>query len=108
MAALLSALCAPCCACLRRQGFQKLVDLVECSERGEFDMDDTIWLHLPSASGAERKRGWLDLKIGIVRTPVFCIIQNGNFETYSTEVDKSDASSPGSKLVLCDMLHDLI
>ena len=97
MAALLSAICGPCCACLRRQGFQKLIDLVEYSERGEFDMDDSIELQLPASTGAESKRGWLDLKIGVAISwaHTFCVLQNGNFELYSTEVDKSDVSSSG-------------
>lgn len=98
MAAWLSSLCAPCWACLRRQGFQKLVDLVEYSERGEFDVDESIELQLPASSGVDSKRGWLDLKIGValVWTHTYCILKNGSLELYSTEADSSDYSSPGS------------
>ena len=89
--------CAPCISCLRRQGFQKLVDVIEYSERGEFDLDSDIELRLPSASGENDKRGWLDLKVdaALTWTHTYCILHNGTLELYSTEKDIPDISCDG-------------
>jgi hypothetical protein len=89
-----SGICGPCIACLRRQGFQKLADLAEYSERGEFDLDDKNELELPASSGVESKRGWLDLKMGValVWAHTYCLLQNGQFELYSTEKENSDVT----------------
>ena len=88
------------------------MDLVEYSERGEFDVDESIELQLPASSGADGKRGWLDLKIGVamVWTHTYCILKNGCFELYSTEVDASDHSSTGSfqdTLAICKRILSL-
>jgi hypothetical protein len=85
-----------CCCCdfIFRKGF---AHLIEYSERGEFSVDDTIELEIPSSSDDHNKIGWLDIKIGIAInwSPTFCMLQKGHLELYSKEVQKSNVANKG-------------
>jgi hypothetical protein len=77
--------------CCTRKGFQSLI---EYSERGDYSVEDTIELDIPTPT-LTPKVGWLDVKIGvaIIWTKYFCIIERGQFHLYSNAVDKIDPAS---------------